>query len=225
MKKEILIPVITGGILALLSSEVNAAIINYTATVPLTETEWQSLITLPKYNPANFDNSPLRAITITATSESRGTYILRNTGTTSFRYGVRDSDEVGATITIDGPSNIFLEPSPITNIGTNRLLPGQSISRDLNGFDEQIVNVNEAFFSTFTGPGVINFDVLAEALINVSKTGTNFSELGTLIEANLALTVTYENDQPTLEIPEKGFGGMGVAFCGLAALLLKKSPR
>jgi hypothetical protein len=224
MPKKVLIPAIAGGILALFTSAVNAAIITFTTTVPFTETEWQLPITLPKYNPANFDNSALRAIKITAAAQSRGTYLLRNTGTSSFRYGTR-SDEVGATITIDGPSNIFLEPSPITNIGTGTLAPGQSISRDLNGFDQQILDIDNAFFSTFVGSGVINFEVLAEALINVSKTGTNFTEQGTLIEANLALTVTYENDQPTLEIPEMSFGVMGVAFCGLAALLLKKSPK
>jgi hypothetical protein len=224
MQKKILIPFITGGIFALLTSVVNAAIITYTATIPFTETEWQLPITLPKYNPANFDNSPLRAITITAAAHSGGTYLLTNTGTTSFRYGTR-SDEVGSIITVDGPGNILLEASPLTNIGTDRLLSSQSISRDLNGFDQQILDVDNAFFSTFIGSGVIDFDVLAEALINVSKTGTNFSEQGTLIEANLSLTVTYENDQPIFEIPETSFGGIGVAFCGLAALLLKKSSR
>jgi hypothetical protein len=104
--------------------------------------------------------------------------LLTNTGTSSFRYGTR-SDEVGATITIDGPSSILLEPSPITNIGTDRLLSGQSISRDLNGFDQQILDIDNAFFSTFIGSGVIDFEVLAEALINVSKTGTNTNSLNT----------------------------------------------
>jgi hypothetical protein len=224
MPKKILISAIAGGIITLFTSAVNAAIITFTTMVPFTETEWQLPITLPKYNPADFENFQLRAITITAAAQSRGTYILTNTGTSSFRYGTR-SDEVGATITINGPSSILLEPSPITNIGTDRLPSGQSISRSLNGFDEQILDIDNAFFSTFIGSGVIDFEVLAEALINVSKTGTNFSEQGTLIEANLALTVTYENDQPTLEIPETSFGGMGVAFCGLAALLLKKSTK
>jgi hypothetical protein len=133
------------------------------------------------------------------------------------------NDELGSIITVDGPGNILLEASPLTNIGTDRLLSGQSISRNLNGFDQQILDIDNAFFSTFIGSGVIDFNVLAEALINASKTGTNFTEQGTLIEANLALTLTYENYQPILEIPKTSFGGMGAAFCGLAALLLKKA--
>jgi hypothetical protein len=163
----------------------------------------------------------LLSIFVEVSSDASGTYILTSNRTNGdIRYGTKN-DDVGALVQVSGPSNsIFLDPTPIQNIGSGTLTPRQSISIDISGSDTKSAFVDSSFFNLFTGSGNVMFNASAFSNIDVNIIGSKSSQSFNLqADARLKVVYTYEDAPPPhTEIPESGtlagllaFGSLGLA--------------
>lgn len=225
MKRSVIIPIILGSASAFLPVATLAATLTYEVSYPATNTDWETTLTLPKYNPAEHGFQPLKSVFVEAIADSSGIYNLRRTGVSNIRYGTISS-AIGAELDVIGPlESIILTPVPIDSVGMGRLTAANPmLSTIIEGSDTKSAMVEPRFLSLYSGRGNVTFNADAASLVNISKMGTPFQEQAD-IKASLLLRVTYEFDEPApKEIPEPSvnMGIFAVAFCGLAGLILNR---
>jgi hypothetical protein len=189
-------------------------------SVDFTNTNWTRTVSIPKYN----GSQPLTGITVTVTSEARGDYRLVNTGTTDeIFYGDPTDRGVGADVRLSSAvlsPPFSLRPVPVEPVGEGILLPGESLDIVISGFDTKSTAVSSSNFGFFTGTGSFDFTGRALSLIDVSKSGTPFTETAT-IQANLNVAVTYTFSDPTPVVDEPYLGAMSILALSLGGLYLK----
>jgi hypothetical protein len=225
MKRSAIIPIVIGSVSVLFPSVTLAATLVHEATYPLTNNDWATVLIIPKYNPADHGSQPLKSVFVEAIANSSGTYTLQKTGTSNIRYGAISSS-IGSELEVIGPSNsAILTPVPLDSVGTGRLTSANPLfTTTIDGSDSDSETLDLSFLNLYSGTGNVSFDAMATSLVNISKSGTPFTETAD-IKASLLLRVTYEFDAPPpKEIPEPGFnvGIFAIALCGLTSLVWQK---
>ncbi|MCU0535335.1 MAG: choice-of-anchor E domain-containing protein [Hydrococcus sp. Prado102] len=209
------------------ASSAQAATLEFTDFIEMQNTDWgdEQPLTL-EVSRFNSRLGTLRSVFVEVSSDAIGTYTLSATGRSNIRYGLT-ADDVGASVTITGPSNsIELNPTPNKDIGSGTLLGSAtprlrgSTTINISGSDTKSAFIDSQFFNLFTGAGNVVFEAFAGSNIVVSKQGSPFNEVAN-IQADARLRVVYEYDAPPpppTEIPEPGtlagllaFGSLGLA--------------
>jgi hypothetical protein len=169
----------------------------------------------------------LLSIFIEVSSEARGTYTLTNLSNNptnknqDITYGTQN-DDVGTSVKVFDPSkSIFLNPTPMEDIGSGTLIAKQSLTKNISTSETTSVLIEDSsLFKFFTGVGNVVFNAFAENSTNVNVLGKSFSSI-TDVAADARLRIVYEYEDappPSVDIPEPGmlagllaFGSLGLA--------------
>lgn len=208
-----------GALLSLTPSASLAGTLSFTDSFNFQNTNFSDTLSVSQYN----GSQPLLSIEVIVRSDAQGTYDLSRTGTSDIFYGFT-GDDVGASVTVTGPSSsISLQPVPTQDIGTGTLdANNPSINLNISGTDTQSGFIDSSFFGLYTGSGTVNFNALALSNILVSKAGTPFTENADIAaDAELEVIYTFQDPitpQPPTGVPEPAsilgllaFGGLGFA--------------
>lgn len=229
MKSSVIIPMILGSASVLFPTITFATTIVHEANYPLTNTDWGPIeLMIPQFNPTAYGNPLLKSVFVEAITNISGIYTLEKTGVGDIRYGYF-SNTIESEIAVIGPSNsVELTPITLDSVGhgqLNSLNPILTKTINQSGFDSDTLAPN--FFSLYTGSGNVSFEATTASLVNISKSGTPYTETAN-IKASLLIRVSYEYEpSEPLEIPESNFkaGLFSVAFFGLAALMINQHKK
>lgn len=195
--------------------------VSYTNSVPLTNTNWQTGLSLPQWDPAQFPGEELFCVSLKLSASVDGRIRAESLDNEASTI----TASLSAQLTASAPSGLQVISLPLTNaVFFATQFDGSIDFGGTSGFDTGTLTGSDmdtnslmlpADLSAYIGGGSIAVGLDAAGLSNVSGAGNIVSIINTAAAAELE--ITYK----TRQIPGPGAAGLA----GLGGLLLARRRR
>ncbi|WP_370287755.1 choice-of-anchor E domain-containing protein [Siccirubricoccus soli] len=198
-----------------------AATISYSGSVPMADTNWNTTVSVPKFNPSL---GTLTSATFTLGGTTTGSFLLLNfSGSQPVHV---NSATVTTTLTLTDPNNnVIVVTTPMATLGNVDIPPnttGMPITvPEPSGSDSDSATVTApGQLALFIGGGNIVLPITAAAVTTSNSTG-GFPVIGSATTAGASWEVVYT--YTPLEVPEPlGLSLLGAGLLGLGVLRLRR---